>query len=72
MLWVYHMKALSTVEAANELGIHRGHLQRLIDQKKVSAPPLVKVGGVKIRLWSLKDVARVSKVLGKRKKGKKA
>jgi excisionase family DNA binding protein len=61
------MKALSTVEAAERLGIHRGHLQRLIDQKKVSPPPLVNVGGVKLRLWSLKDVARARKSL---KRGK--
>lgn len=65
------MKALSTVEAAKELGIHRGHLQRLIDQKKVNAPPLVNVGGVKVRLWSLKDVARSRKALKRRKAERK-
>jgi hypothetical protein len=41
-------------------------------QGRVKAPPLVAVGGVKVRLWSEKDVEGVRKVLGKRKKGKKA
>jgi len=66
------MRTLSTTEAAKKIGVHRVNLQKAIAQGKVQPPPLVSVGPVKVRLWSEKDVERARKVLGKRKKGKKA
>jgi len=38
------------------LGIHQPNLQRAIRQKRITAPPLVKVGRMRIRLWSKTDV----------------
>jgi excisionase family DNA binding protein len=64
------MRTLSTSEAAEKLGIHRVHLQRLIAQGNVKAPPALTMGRTKVRLWSERDVERVSKALGKRRKGK--
>ena len=62
------MRKYSTAEVAKKLGMQRPHLQRAIVQGRLKPPPLVKVGGIKIRLWSPKDVERARKSL-KRKKG---
>jgi excisionase family DNA binding protein len=64
------MRTLSTTEAAEKIGVHRVNLQKAIKEGRIEAPPIVSVGGVKIRLWSSDDVARASKALGKRRKGK--
>jgi hypothetical protein len=66
------MRKYSTAQVAKMLGLYQPNLQRIMAQGRVKAPPLVAVGGVKVRLWSEKDVERARKVLGKRKKGKKA
>jgi len=66
------MRKHSTAQVAKMLGLYQPNLQRIMAQGRVKAPPLVTVGGVKVRLWSEKDVERARKVLGKRKKGKKA
>jgi excisionase family DNA binding protein len=63
------MRTLSTTEAAEKLGVHRVNLQRAIKEKRIEAPPVVSVGGVKIRLWSSDDVERARKSL-KRKKAR--
>jgi plasmid maintenance system antidote protein VapI len=52
------MKACSTTEAAEKLGMHRVNLQNAIKQKKIPAPKLSKVGGVSVRLWTNRDIAR--------------
>lgn len=49
------------------LGLHQPNLQRAIRQKRISAPPLVKVGRIKIRLWSKADVEAARKELRKPK-----
>lgn len=49
------------------LKMRQPHLQRAIAQGKVTPPPLVKVGNIRIRLWSDRDVERARKSL-KRKK----
>jgi hypothetical protein len=59
-------KKYSTVEAARMLGMRQPHLQRAIAQGKVKAPPVVKVGPVKVRLWTLRDIRRAAKALGRR------
>lgn len=61
------MRKLTTADAAKRLGLLRPHLQRAIAQGKIKPPPLVKVGPVKVRLWSLKDVERARKSLKKKK-----
>lgn len=61
------MKRFSTTEAAKKLGLHRPHLQRAIANSRVKAPKLTRVGGVKVRLWTIKDVERARKALKKTK-----
>jgi hypothetical protein len=62
------MEKFSTSEAAKRLGIHRVHLQRVMAQRPVKAPPIVVVGGVRVRLWTITDVERVRKALEKAKR----
>ena len=64
---IYAMRRFSTTEVAKMLGLHQPNLQRAIRDGKVKAPPLTRVGGVKVRLWSEKDVERARKALKKRK-----
>ena len=65
------MNGLSTRDAAKKLGLSFTSLNRYIAAKKISLPPLVRVGGVQVRLWSDKDIARVRAVLPKVKNGRK-
>ena len=55
------MKLLSTRQAAKAGGISQITLQRWIAARKVKVPKLSTVGGVKVRLWSKADVARIRK-----------
>jgi excisionase family DNA binding protein len=61
------MRKYSTTEVAQMLGIHQPNLQRAIRQKRITAPPLVKVGRMRIRLWSKAEVETARKELNKRK-----
>jgi hypothetical protein len=61
------MRKFSTGEAAKMIGLRRPHLQRAMAEGKLKAPPLTRVGGVKVRLWSRQDVERARKALKKRK-----
>ncbi len=45
------------------LGLLRPHLQRAIAQGRVPAPPLVKIAGIRVRLWSRRDVERARAAL---------
>ena len=57
------MRKFSTTEVAEMLGIHQPNLQRAIRQGRISAPPLVKVGKLKVRLWSKTEVETARKEL---------
>jgi predicted DNA-binding transcriptional regulator AlpA len=57
------MRRYSTVQAAAMLGIHQPSLQRLIRQKRIPVPPMQKVGGIRVRLWSDADVERARKAM---------
>ena len=61
----------STREAAGQLGVTILTLQRHVSAKTVDAPPLVTVGGVKVRLWSNRDIQRAKKVLQATRPGRK-
>jgi hypothetical protein len=61
----------STREAAQKLGVTLLTLQRHVTAKTFDAPPLQKVGGVSVRLWSDRDVARARKALAGVKRGRK-
>jgi excisionase family DNA binding protein len=69
------MQNVSTREAARRLGISLISLQRYIAAKKITAPKLQRIGGVRIRLWTDQDIKRVQKELpgiknGRSKRGK--
>jgi len=58
-------KLRSTQDAARDLGIHAITLHRYILAKKVPAPDVQTVGGIRVRLWSKGDIDRVRKILPK-------
>ena len=64
-------KLLSTREAAKKLGVAYITLHRHVTAKTVKAPPLQNIGGVKIRLWSARDIEKARKVLAGIKPGRK-
>ena len=61
----------STRQTAKKLGIDLRSLNRYIAAKKVPAPPLTRVGGVKVRLWADQDIAKVRKTLPTIQNGRK-
>ena len=61
------MRKFSTTEVAEMLDIQQPNLQRAIRQGRITAPPLVKIGRMKIRLWSKTEVETARKELRKRK-----
>ena len=65
------MNGCSTREAAQRLGISFASMNRYIADKKIPLPPLVKVGGVTVRLWSQQDIERVRALLPKIANGRK-
>ncbi len=65
------MNGLSSRDAAKKLGLSFTSLNRYIAAKKIPLPPLVRVGGVRVRLWSNKDIERARKILPKIKNGRK-
>lgn len=61
----------STREAAKKLGISFTSINRYIADGKLPLPPVVKVGGVSVRLWSDADIERVGALLPKIANGRK-
>ena len=61
----------STRQTAKKLGIDLRSLNRYIAAKKVPAPRLTRVGGVKVRLWTDEDIAKVRKILPSIQNGRK-
>jgi excisionase family DNA binding protein len=55
------MRNYSTAQAARILGIGRQTLHRWIAAGAVAAPRLSNVGGVKVRIWTLRDLEQVRK-----------
>jgi hypothetical protein len=62
---------LSTRDAARNLGVSLLTLQRHVKLGTVDSPPLQKVGGVTVRLWSARDIEKARKVLASIKPGRK-
>ena len=62
---------LSTRDAAKKLGVALLTLQRHVSAGTVVAPPLQKVGGVSVRLWTARDIEKARKVLANVKPGRK-
>lgn len=65
------MAAYSTREAAHKLGLTHISLRRYIAARKIPAPEVTTVGGVRVRLWSDSDIKRVRAILPKIKNGRK-
>jgi excisionase family DNA binding protein len=61
----------TTREAAKKLGRSLLTVQRHIAAGTIDAPPLLKVGTVKVRLWSDRDIQKARKVLAGIKPGRK-
>jgi hypothetical protein len=61
----------STREAAKKLGVAILTLQRHVSAGTFNVPPLQKVGGVSVRLWTKRDIAMARKVLASVKRGRK-
>src|SRR5215471_1115079 len=68
---ISRMFGYSTRDAAKKLGISFTSINRYIADGKIPLPPLVKVGGVKVRLWSETDIERVRALLPKIANGRK-
>lgn len=61
----------STREAAEKLGIALVTLQGHAKRGTVTAPPVAKVGGITVRLWTDADLKVVRKELASIKPGRK-
>lgn len=68
---ISRMEKVSTRTAAKRLKISFTSINRYIADKKIPMPPVVKVGGVKVRLWSNGDIERVRAMLPKIADGRK-
>jgi Helix-turn-helix domain len=65
------MRTYSTTQVAKMLKMHQPGLQRLIRHKRIPFPPLVKVGRIAIRLWTMRDVQRARKALAERRRNRR-
>ena len=64
-------RGFSTREAAKKLNVSLMTVQRHIAAGSIDAPALQRVGGVKVRLWSDRDIEKARKVLAGIKPGRK-
>jgi len=60
------MKPWSSREAAKQLGVSLMTLQRYIAAKKISTPRVQVIGGVRVRLWTARDIKRARKQIDKK------
>ena len=65
------MLGYSTREAAKKLGLALSSLTKYVALKQIPAPPLTRVGGVRVRLWTDTDIDNVRKLLPKIANGRK-
>ena len=61
----------STREAAKKIGIGFSTLRKYVAQASIPLPPVTRVGGVRVRLWSEHDLRRLREMLPKIKNGRK-
>ncbi len=61
----------TTRQAAQKLGIDVSTLSRYISTGKVPAPPIMKVGELKVHAWSEQEIERMRQLLPKIKNGRK-
>jgi excisionase family DNA binding protein len=65
------MATFSTRQAAKRLGIDAATLSRYIAAKKIPAPKIVELGGLRVHAWTERDIERVRRLLPKIKNGRK-
>lgn len=65
------MNGLSTEQVAKRLGITPTTLSRYIKTGKITAPELTMAGGIRLRLWSEGEIARLRQLLPKIANGRK-
>jgi len=65
------MKQYSTREAAKKLGLSLLSIQRYIAAGKIPAPPVLNVGGGKLRIWTDQEIEHVRQLLPKIANGRK-
>jgi len=65
------MKKYSTREAAKKLGLSLLSIQRYIAAGKIPAPPVLNVGGGKLRIWTEAEIEQVRQLLPKIANGRK-
>jgi excisionase family DNA binding protein len=65
------MLGYSTREAAKKLGLGFSTLRKYVNQGSIPLPPVTRVGGVKVRLWSEQDIQRIHDMLPKIANGRK-
>ncbi len=65
------MNKLSTQQVAKKLGMSKATLGRYILMGKVPAPPESMHGGIRMRLWSERDIERLKEALPKAVNGRK-
>jgi predicted site-specific integrase-resolvase len=71
------MENHSTREAAKLMGVSMATINRYIVTGTIPVPPLTRVGGVKVRLWSGTDIAKAKRIVaeftdGRRTRHRKA
>ncbi len=65
------MNKLSTEQVAKKLGITGASLSRYIKAGKISAPEEIQAGGMRMRLWSDREIEQLRKLLPKIANGRK-
>jgi excisionase family DNA binding protein len=60
------MRSYSTAQVATMLGLHQPNLQRLIRKRRIPFPALQRLGKLRIRLWTPKDVKRAREAIRKK------
>jgi predicted DNA-binding transcriptional regulator AlpA len=65
------MDSYSTRQAAKQLGLPLTTLARYVAKGKVPMPKAVRLGGMRVHLWSKADIERVRAILPKIADGRK-
>jgi excisionase family DNA binding protein len=60
------MRQYSTAQVAKMLGLQQPNLQRLIRNRRIPFPPLQRIGKLRIRLWTPRDVKRAREAIRKK------
>ncbi len=65
------MATFSSRQAAKLLGLTPAAISKYIASKKIPTPKTVQIGGVRMQVWTERDIERVRKLLPKIKNGRK-